>query len=462
MYSIIDIETTGGRPETDRITEIAIIVHDGEKVVNSFTTLINPECSIPYSITRLTGINNEMVRHSPKFYEVAKKILEIIKDTTFVAHNVRFDYTFVKAAYKNLGYTYTAETLCTVRMSRKAFPGLPTYSLGKLCASLGIRAENSHRAMGDAQATVLLFDKIIEKNPSLLLPAALSEEKKLTAIPPLLNSSVYKSIAPGKVGVYYFHDESGAVIYIGKSKDIRKRVSQHFALSGKESKLSMLLKAEIADISIVETGSELVALLMESHEIKTLRPKYNVSQKRSNANPFFGIFERKDNEGYINLFVDRLKENDEPLSTCDTLDEGKDFLYKQIELHQLCLAKCDLHKTGGSCFNWHIKKCNGACTSTETPELYNKRARKAIDIFSIQSESFFIVSNGKSEEEVSLVYIENGQYKGYGYINKDYKNLTFSEVITSIVPFANNRDIQYIISSHLRKKHVKFKFKSED
>ena len=458
MYSIIDIETTGGRPEFDRITEIAIIVHDGEKVVKSYSTLINPECSIPYSITRLTGINNEMVRHSPKFFEVAKTILELIKDTTFVAHNVRFDYSFVKAAYKNLGYNFNAETLCTVRMSRKAFPGLPSYSLGKLCASLGIRAENSHRAMGDAQATVLLFDQIIVRDSSLLSPSSLEKEKRLTPIPPMLDSSVYETIPEGKIGVYYFHDQSGDVIYIGKSKDIKKRVKQHFSLRGKESRLSMPLKQEIADISIVETGSEFIALLLESDEIKKWRPKYNISQKKINAIPFYGIFESIDQHGYINLAVERLKENDEPLSTYNSIDKAKEFLYKQIELYQLCLAKCGLHNTGGSCFNWHIKKCDGACTAIEPSDVYNKRVRKAIENFSIKNESFFIVSEGKAKNEVALVCIENGQYKGFGYVNSDFQKLSMVELMASIQHYPNNRDVQNIICGVLRKKHHKISF----
>ncbi len=275
MYSIIDIETTGGRLETDRITEIAIVVHDGKKVVNSYSTLINPECSIPYSITRLTGISNEMVRNAPKFFEVAKNILELIKGTTFVAHNVRFDYSFVKEAYKTLGYDFNSEMLCTVRLSRYTFPGLASYSLGKLCASLGIRAENSHRAMGDAQATVLLFDRILSQNPLLLEKKLLEKKVNLIAIPPLLEKSVYETIPEGKIGVYYFHDCSGEVIYIGKSKDIKKRIMQHFALNGKKSTLSTIPKAEIADISILETESELIAVMVESDEIKKLRPKYN-------------------------------------------------------------------------------------------------------------------------------------------------------------------------------------------
>jgi len=161
LFAIIDIETTGGRPQGDKITEICILIHDGLTVVDEFTTLINPECRISSQITRLTGITNEMVADAPRFFEVAKKIVEITKDCVFVAHNVQFDYGFVKAEFKALGYDYKRDTLCTVRLSRKLIPGKISYSLGRLCDSLGIVIQDRHRAAGDARATAILFDLLL-------------------------------------------------------------------------------------------------------------------------------------------------------------------------------------------------------------------------------------------------------------------------------------------------------------
>jgi len=445
MYAIVDIETTGGRPDNDRITEIAIIIHDGEKVVETFSSLINPECSIPYNITMLTGISNDMVRDAPKFYEVAKSIHELLHNKVFVAHNVRFDYGFVKAAFKDLGANYASQTLCTVRLSRKTFPGYPSYSLGKICAHLDIEIKNRHRALGDAEATAILFDKILKQNNHNIEGEWLASEQKLTSLPPLLDKTVFENIPERKTGVYYFHDQFGNVIYVGKGNDIKKRITQHFSLNIKGSRRSILLKAEIADISYEETGSELIALLLESDEIKKIKPTYNITQKRIKAVPFYGIYESVDKQGYINLQVSRIKEDEEPLNTSDTMEKAKELLYKQIAKFELCLSKCDLHKTGGPCFHWHIQKCKGACGQIESTEAYNQRATKAIESFSFQNESFFLVSKGRHEDEIAIVCIENGRYRGFGYLDTSFGQPSLDDMRSCIKKYPHNRDIQNIL-----------------
>ncbi len=177
MFSIIDIETTGQSYKNGKITEIAIYQHNGQEVTDSFSTLINPEMDIPFFITELTGINNGMVRTAPKFYQVAKKIIEMTMGRTFVAHNASFDYKFIKEEYARLGYNYHRKTMCTVKLSRKLLPGHPSYSLGKLCADLGIEINGRHRAAGDALATARLFDILVERNDSLGNPKAVNNYK---------------------------------------------------------------------------------------------------------------------------------------------------------------------------------------------------------------------------------------------------------------------------------------------
>jgi DNA polymerase-3 subunit epsilon len=164
MYAIVDIETTGGSPASDKITEIAILIHDGQKITDEFITLINPERSIPYNITALTGITNEMVAEAPRFYEVARKIVELTENKTFVAHNSGFDYSFIRSEFRSLGYRFQREHLCTVKLSRKLIPGLKSYSLGTLCNELGIEINDRHRAAGDAMATARLFDILMDLN----------------------------------------------------------------------------------------------------------------------------------------------------------------------------------------------------------------------------------------------------------------------------------------------------------
>lgn len=177
MFSIIDIETTGQSYKNGKITEIAIYQHNGQEVTDAFSTLINPEMDIPFFITELTGINNEMVRTAPKFYQVAKKIIEMTMGRTFVAHNASFDYKFIKEEYARLGYNYHRKTMCTVKLSRKLLPGHPSYSLGKLCADLGIEINGRHRAAGDALATAKLFDILVDRNDSLGNPKAVNNYK---------------------------------------------------------------------------------------------------------------------------------------------------------------------------------------------------------------------------------------------------------------------------------------------
>jgi len=164
MFAIIDIETTGNHYKYGNITEIAVYQHNGQKVTNSYSTLINPEIDIPYFITKLTGINNAMIKDAPKFYEVAKTVNDLTEGRIFVAHNVQFDYRFIKEEYARLGFDYHRKTLCTVKLSRKLLPGHPSYSLGRLCSDLGISIKGRHRAAGDAFATVKLFEILLERN----------------------------------------------------------------------------------------------------------------------------------------------------------------------------------------------------------------------------------------------------------------------------------------------------------
>ncbi len=452
MFAIIDIETTGGSPHNSKITEIAIILHNGQEVVEEFSTLINPESYIPYQITQLTGISNDMVRDAPKFYEVAKKIVELTEGAVFVAHNVNFDYSFVKAAFKDLGYTYHRKTLCTVRMSRAVFPGYRSYSLGTLCQQLGINLENRHRALGDAKATAILFDRILKSNASIvedINDAAIPIPKNL---PPQLKEDALSKIPKGITGVYYFHNMFGDVIYVGKSKDIKKRILQHF-ISNKTKKSARMLN-DIAHISIENTGSELIALLLESDEIKKLKPTYNTSQKRSSAVPYYSIYQTIDEQGYITLFVDRFDEHKNPLATVDSSTAAKKIFERAVEKYNLCLSKCELHKFKGPCFNYQIKKCNGACVNEESTDDYNQRAEEAIKTFSFQNQSFFLISNGREEGEKSIVCIENGLYKGFGYFNANEGYPSVEDLRNTIKKYGHNRDIQMILSKYMKKSMV--------
>ncbi len=275
-YSIIDIETTGGYRNGNKITEIAIINFDGKQILEEYSTLINPQINIPFTITRLTGITNEMVADAPKFYEVAKKIVQMTEGNIFVAHNVFFDYNFIKHEFSELGFNFKRDKLCTVRLARKFLPGHSSYSLGKICHDLGIEITARHRAMGDAKATVELLKMILAKKD---FGSEQFVESKKISLPKNVDRKSFEAL-PSKPGVYYFYDLTGNLLYVGKSKEIKKRVSSHFRPDMKRKK-DIELKNAIAHIDFTVLGSELAALLFEGSQINELKPRFNTALKGS-------------------------------------------------------------------------------------------------------------------------------------------------------------------------------------
>jgi len=274
LYAIIDIETTGGKYNEEGITEIAIHKYDGNDVLDSFISLVNPEKEIQPFVVNLTGINSKMLRNAPKFYEIAKRIVEITKDCTLVAHNAKFDYRILRNEFKRLGYDFEVPTLCTVELSKKLIPDLESYSLGKLCRNIGIPVTDRHRANGDALATIKLLEILLQKDTEKIIVKSTVKtgnkrdlsKKFLTILEPL----------PPKTGVFYFHKYNGDILYIGKGKNIKKVVNQVFLRTSKKTR--SLLK-ETVSVSYDITGSELIALLKYQEEIKSHQPKYNKKNK---------------------------------------------------------------------------------------------------------------------------------------------------------------------------------------
>jgi DNA polymerase III subunit epsilon len=448
MYAIIDIETTGGSPKTEKITEIAIFVHDGTKITKEYATLINPERNIPYFITSLTGITNEMVADAPKFYEVAKEIVEITEGMVFVAHNSSFDYGFIKQEFKSLGYEFSRKQLCTVRLSRKLIPGMPSYSLGKICKALDIKINDRHRAAGDAIATVLLFEKLL----------ILDKEVGLTkSIKKLILSGVHEDFheqklykLPKSAGVYYFFNQDEELIYIGKSTNIQKRVIQHFG--NEKSTRSIKMKSSIVDIHYEETGSELIALLLESDEIKKHKPVFNRAQRRSSFTN--GFFTYTDQNGYLRLQIGKTNRSDSPLTAFSSHEEAKNQMHQLIAEYQLCQKLCGVYQTDGACFHHGIEECNGACIGKEEPALYNERVKEAISRFEFINNNFIVIDIGRSEKEKSLVLVENGRYIGFGYCENEFISGDLDLLKDCIKLYTDNRDTHQIIRGHLKRKKV--------
>lgn len=443
MYAIIDIETTGGSAVNEKITEIAIFVHDGEKVVDEFVTLINPEKSIPYYITGLTGITNEMVADAPKFYEVAKKIVEITEGRTFVAHNATFDYNFIKSEFRSLGFNFQRDVLCTVKLSRKLIPGKRSYSLGNLCDDLGIHISDRHRAAGDALATVKLFELLLDIKAQT--GVAGFEMRDYGLLHPALNKEKLDKL-PEETGVYYLYNDQQEIIYIGKSKDIKARVVTHLGVS--KNKTALKMRKEIADISYELTGSELVALLLESEEIKNNQPLYNRTQRRSLKH--FGIYSYENAEGYMCFAIEESnKKGDEPLRSFDSWESASDFLYKLVDQYTLCQKLSGLYKSSGACFHFELRQCNGACTGVEDVEAYNQRAHMAIQSIQRGDESLIVIDKGRHKDERSVIKVQNGKYIGYGYI--DLQAIYGIDALNDCIQRRkDNREVYQIIQTYLR------------
>lgn len=444
IYAILDIETTGGKYNEEGITEIAIYKFDGHQVVDQFISLINPERDIQQFVVNLTGINNNMLRNASKFFEVAKRIVEITTDCILVAHNAKFDHRILCTEFERLGFEFERQTLCTVELSKKLIPGQDSYSLGKLTRALGIPVSDRHRAAGDAIATVKLFKMLLAKdvNKSIIKESIRLEPKY--QLEPRLKDII--TDLPSITGVYYMHTDDGSIIYIGKSKNIKNRVNQHFTSQSPKSKKIQL---QVAAVSYEETGSELVALLKESEEIKHNKPIYNRAQRRTLFT--HGLYSFYDDSGYMNFKVSKVNGKEVPITTFSNLQSGKSFINKIIESHELCQKLTGAYLTKTNCFNYSIKQCHGACIQVEDPELYNNRADQIIENFSLNNQSLVIVDQGRTTEERSAILIENGVYKGFGFYDLNYQINNIDILQSIITPMQHNRDTQHIIQSFLRR-----------
>jgi DNA polymerase-3 subunit epsilon len=445
LYSVVDIETTGNGYKGQKITEISIFIFDGEKIIDEFTSLVNPEQKIPYFITNLTGITEAMVRSAPKFYEIAKKVAEITKDTVFVAHNVNFDYNIIRDEFKSLGFDFKRKKLCTVRLSRKIIPGLASYSLGNICSAEGIEIAARHRAKGDAEATVELFRRLIKRDQKFTINSFLNAKSREATLPPLLDKQVVDNL-PERHGVYYFKNAQKEVIYVGKANNIKQRVISHFYDKKKKERTMCL---ETADISYTETGSELIALLHESSEIKHLYPKFNRAQRK--AGEAVGLFSYEDQKGILHLAFNRLKLTPNPIMKFYSMAACRSALEKICERFELCPKYCHLQTNVNACFHYQLQQCRGVCSEKEAIESYNKRVNKAIQSLGLQTENLVIKENGRSDKEIGFVLILNGIYQGFGYIDKNLELSNTEDYLIHVKPQKDNRDIQRILNSYLSK-----------
>ena len=388
-----------------------------------------------------------MLRSAPKFYEVAKRIIEITEGCILVAHNASFDYRILRTEFNRLGYDFKMPTLCTVELSKKLILEQPSYSLGKLVRSLGIPMADRHRASGDALATVQLFKLLLAKDTEKeIVKSFIKTEIKPGMLPKLLD--IVEAL-PSKTGIYYIHNENGDLIYIGKSKNIKKRVNQHFTGTNSKSKK---IQRDVYAVTYEETGSELIALLKESEEIKVNKPIYNRAQRKSIFQ--YALYSFKNENGYLALRVEKADGRKKEITSFTSLQEGKNALFRITEKYHLCQKINGLYETKNACFQYKIKECNGACIGEETPEVYNEKVKEFLTENSFENQNMVIVDRGRTHNERSAVLIENGIYKGYCFYHLNYQINNIEILKNIIISMQHNRDTKTIIQTYLRKRKV--------
>ena len=383
----VDLETTGGSIIHDRITEIGII-EVGPQGVSEWSTLVNPQTSIPPFIERLTGISNAMVAEAPTFAEMADEVLQRLQGRVFVAHNARFDYGFLKNEFKRHERNFRATVVCSVKLSRRLFPDEFKHNLDSIISRHQLPLESRHRALSDARAVWLFFRKLEQEMPGQL-QQALAELTLRPALPPYLDAEVVDDL-PEAPGVYFFYGENDIPLYVGKSTNIRKRVMQHFSSdhsAGKEMQLSQ----QVRRLDWIETTGEFGALLAESRLIKRLQPTHNRRLRRNTDLCAWQLREQED--GFLKPELVYARDinfgvQEHLYGLYSSQRDALATLRKIAEFNQLCLIKTGLESPNRTqpkpCFAYQLKRCRGACIGREDAAMHNIRLLSALNKHRVQ------------------------------------------------------------------------------
>ncbi|RME76501.1 MAG: exonuclease [Planctomycetota bacterium] len=454
-FAIVDLETTGGNFIEDRIIEVAVVIFSPRQgIMHHFSSLVNPQKEIPVMIQRLTGIKPKDVKGAPTFDKVAQKVWELTENRIFVAHNVSFDYRFLKNEYLRLCQNFSRRKICTIKLAKKVVSNVASYGLDKICSFFQIPIQNRHRALGDAMATAELLEKLLQEDKEGVAEELISEGLYDWMLPPSLTRKDIDSL-PEETGIYFLLDGQNRPLYIGKSKNIRSRIIQHFRESEKKAWLRKVEKIETR-----LTGSELVALLWESLEIKEGQPLYN--KRHRNVFMDFGLQSFIDSQGYIRLKIISLQNNSSSYWIgFSTQKEGKGFLQGWTKRFGLCPTLCGLSDSA-PCFAHQVEKCKGACIGKESPQKYNRRVKQALHSLSLPYSDFLVFDKGRTLEEESIVLVQNRAIQGFGYIPRNTKIKDMTEVENRITKIeVPHQDYLFILLKYLKKKNRKIQIFKE-
>lgn len=400
MYAIVDIETTGGYANNHRITEIGIVLHNGEKVEQTYSSLINPERDIPAHITHLTGITEEMVERAPTFTEIKEEVKALLANRIFIAHNVNFDYGFLKHEFHRIGEEFAYKRMCSIRYFRKVFPGLPSYSLGKIARHYGIENPARHRALGDAITTTRLLELAFQKDKGEILNQLVKQNNGEITLPYQLDKKLIDKI-PEASGIYLFKNNENKIIYVGKAKKLKKRITSHFT-GAASSKRKQAFYREISNIEYILTGNESCAAIFEDHYIRKNWPRYNRAQKQKNN--LIGVFVYEDRVGAQRIGIVQKSRHQQPLKVFFSNYQARNWVFEQAEKYALNKQLCGL-----------------PFESDELIEVkeHNKRIKTWLnDLKSDKSEEYFVFEKGRYPNEIGLLHQENDQSISIAFVNQ--------------------------------------------
>lgn len=445
MFAVLDIETTGGKFNEEGITEIAIYRFDGSEIVDQFSSLVNPERDIQPFVQKLTGINSKMLQSAPRFFEIAKRIIEVTEDCVLVAHNAEFDYRILRTEFRRLGYTFNRESVCTVSLSQTLLPEQESFKLGKLVRSLGIPISDRHRAQGDALATLKLFKLLLEKDSKKEIINAHIKSLHKKEMAPKFHKILDE--LPTETGVYYIYGQEDEIIYIGKSTNIRKRVNSH--LTGKSSK-STKIKQQLKRVRFEKTGSEFIALLKEQHEIKVNKPSLNkVGKYRMFP---MGIRIEIDQKGYRNLLLEQTLSKFDYIKVFRNKKAAVGQLFYWLKEYALCQNKTSLSNKKEQCPQRMLKKCDGSCEGIIPAEEYNSRLDTLLSDLALPSGNTLFTTAGRQDGEYGFIFLEDAVLKGYGYYDLNYQITTPERIHSRLIPIESNPDANALVQHFIRNK----------
>ena len=458
-FALVDIETTGGRATIDAITEIAVWILEENQVVSTWTSLVNPQQNIPSYIQRLTGISNEMVKNAPTFKEIASELFELLSGRIFVAHNARFDYGFIKSAFRCLDITFHPKILCTVKLSRALFPNQKSHSMDSLIARYGLLTKDRHRATGDVDLIWQFLTMCYRTLPKTQIDDAIDKIISKPSLPPYLETDI--NSIPNIPGVYLFYDDKESLpLYIGKSIELRTRVLSHFTNDIHHPK-EMNLSKQVKHIEWIATTGELGALLLESRLIKEKMPIYNRRLRRAKKIFCFEVFEK---DHYLHVKVVSTSENDaiqrENLyGAFRSKKQAENVLRELIELNSLCNKLCYLDHSSGYCFAYQLNKCKGACQCDESTITYNLRVQIALFQYKKRVwpyDGAIGIREYCPKQQIAQVHVvDQWQYLGTANNNEELGFILTSATVPQATSVDDVKYIQsYILNQSKRPSHT--------